>query len=116
MASQNPSDTPAQGDAAPQTLPDRTQPPADNQQGESKNAAKKAAKAAKLAADKANKASKGEKAAKQGTAKQEPKKASKISGAALIGIDVSKNESFPEWYQQVSGHTRNYTGSIMLIG
>lgn len=118
MASQNPSDTPAQGDAAPQTLPDRTQTPADNQQGESKNAAKKAAKAAKLAADKANKASKaskGEKASKQGTAKQESKKAPKISGAALIGIDVSKNDSFPEWYQQVGGHRRNWTGSTMLI-
>jgi prolyl-tRNA synthetase len=92
MASQNPSDTPAQGDAAPQTLPDRTQNPADNQQGESKNAAKKAAKAAKLAADKANKGEKGEKAAKHGAGKQEPKKApkKKVEGAALIGIDVSK--------------------------
>ncbi|KAJ6113541.1 hypothetical protein N7523_006858 [Penicillium sp. IBT 18751x] len=98
MASQNPAETPVQGDAAPQTLPDRTQTPADNQ-GESKNAAKKAAKAAKLAAEKANK---GEKA-KQGGGKQAPKKAptKKMEGAALIGIDVAKETDFPNWYQQV---------------
>ncbi|KAJ5141886.1 Transcription initiation factor IIA small chain (TFIIA 13.5 kDa subunit) [Penicillium atrosanguineum] len=98
MASQNPAETPVQGDAASQTLPDRTQAPADNQ-GESKNAAKKAAKAAKLAAEKANK---GEKA-KQGGGKQAPKKAptKKMEGAALIGIDVAKETDFPNWYQQV---------------
>lgn len=97
MASQNPSDTTAQGAAVPETLPDRTQNPADNQQGESKNAAKKAAKAAKMAADKA------EKAANKGIGKAEAKKASKkkVEGAALIGIDVSKQEDFPGWYQQV---------------
>jgi prolyl-tRNA synthetase len=104
MASENPAETPVQGDAAPQTLPDRTQNPADNQ-GESKNAAKKAAKAAKLAADKANKANKANKGdnAASKSDKQAPKKApkKKIEGAALIGIDVSKEEDFPNWYQQV---------------
>jgi prolyl-tRNA synthetase len=100
MASQNPSDVPAT-EAAPQALPDRTQNPADNQAGESKNAAKKAAKLAKLQADKADKkaSNKGEK----GIAKPEAKKAAKkkVDGAALIGIDVSKEEDFPGWYQQV---------------
>lgn len=97
MASQNPNDTAAQGDAASHALPDRTQDPADNQQGESKNAAKKAAKAAKLAADKA------EKATNKGIGKAEAKKApkKKLEGAALIGIDVDKNEDFSGWYQQV---------------
>lgn len=97
MASQNPSEDPASGAAAPQTLPDRTQNPADNQAGESKNAAKKAAKIAKQAADKADKG------ANKGIAKQEAKKApkKKVEGAALIGIDVSKEEDFPGWYQQV---------------
>ncbi|KAH8429575.1 proline--tRNA ligase [Aspergillus melleus] len=98
MASQAPADPPVASDSA-QTLPDRTQNPADNSapQGEvSKNAAKKAAKAAKQASDKADKA------AKQGGAKQAPKAPKKkIDGAALIGIDVSKEEDFPGWYQQV---------------
>ncbi|KAJ5938915.1 proline--tRNA ligase [Penicillium verhagenii] len=96
MADQNPVDAATPGAAAPQTLPDRTQPPADNA-NESKNAAKKAAKAAKMAADKAAKA------ANKGNAKQEPKKApkKKVEGAALIGIDVSKEEDFPTWYSQV---------------
>lgn len=67
----------------------------------SKNAAKKAAKMAKQAADKA------EKAVNKGVAKEETKKASakapkkKIEGAALIGIDVAKEDDFPGWYQQV---------------
>lgn len=98
MASENPAETPVQGDAAPQTLPDRTQTPTDNQ-GESKNAAKKAAKAAKLAADKANKANKANKGdnAAPKSDKQAPKKApkKKIEGAALIGIDVSKVRFLP---------------------
>ncbi|CAG8034075.1 unnamed protein product [Penicillium nalgiovense] len=101
MASQNPSDTPAFEGAAPQTLPDRTQPPAEDKAGESKNAAKKAAKLAKMQADKADKqaSKKGEK----GIGKPEAKKASKkkVDGAALIGIDVSKEEDFSGWYQQV---------------
>lgn len=101
MASQNPSDAPAFEGAAPQTLPDRTQTPADGEAGESKNAAKKAAKLAKLKADKADKkaSNKGEK----GIGKQEAKKASKkkVDGAALIGIDVLKEEDFSGWYQQV---------------
>ncbi|KAL5355769.1 hypothetical protein BJX96DRAFT_141830 [Aspergillus floccosus] len=95
MASQAPTD-PAQS----QTLPDRTMSPADNAapQGEiSKNAAKKAAKAAKQASEKAE---------KKGKQQQQPKAApkaakKKIDGAALIGIDVSKEEDFPGWYQQV---------------
>ncbi|KAE8380134.1 hypothetical protein BDV26DRAFT_290695 [Aspergillus bertholletiae] len=106
MASQAPADTPVASDAAvTQTLPDRTQNPADKDapQGDvSKNAAKKAAKAAELAAKKA------EKAANKAAGKQEPKKPAaakapkkKIEGAALIGIDVSKEEDFPGWYQQV---------------
>ncbi|THC93789.1 hypothetical protein EYZ11_006735 [Aspergillus tanneri] len=100
MASQSPADPPVATDsAASQTLPDRTQNPADNNapQGEvSKNAAKKAAKAAKLASEKADKA------ANKGAAKQAPKAPKKkIDGAALIGIDVSKEEDFPGWYQQV---------------
>ncbi|KAJ5159712.1 proline--tRNA ligase [Penicillium canariense] len=98
MASQNPSDTAAPGAAAPTTLPERTQTPADNQAGESKNAAKKAEKAAKLAAAKAEKAAK-----HSGSGKTEAKKApkKKVEGAALIGIDVSKEENFSDWYQQI---------------
>lgn len=98
MASQNPSEVPATEAA----LPDRTQAqaPADNQAegGDSKNAAKKAAKLAKLAEKKTKKP------AEQGEKKQAAKpKASKkkIDGAAMIGIDVSKEEDFPEWYYQV---------------
>lgn len=86
------------------TLPERTQtdPPAEDK-GEdvSKNAAKKAAKAAKLAEQKADKAkNKGiGKAETKGPTMKTTKK--KIEGAALIGIDVSKEEDFPTWYQQV---------------
>lgn len=109
MSSQAPADAavPAESPAA-QTLPDRTQAPADAAapQGEvSKNAAKKAAKLAKLAQDKAEK--KAGNAANKGIGKQEAKKPAskapkkKIDGAALIGIDVSKEEDFPSWYQQV---------------
>jgi prolyl-tRNA synthetase len=105
MASQNPTDAAASSAAAPTTLPDRTQTPADNQAGESKNAAKKAEKAAKLAAAKAEKAAKHaagvktEKSEGKKEAKKAPKK--KVDGAALIGIDASKEENFPDWYQQV---------------
>ncbi|KAF7122958.1 hypothetical protein CNMCM5793_001134 [Aspergillus hiratsukae] len=106
MASQNPADTPVTAD--PVTLPDRSQNPAETDkaalQGEtSKNAAKKAAKLAKQAADKAEKAAN----ANKGIGKSEAKKATtkapkkKIEGAALIGIDVSKEEDFSGWYQQV---------------
>lgn len=100
MASQAPTDAPP---AESQTLPDRTANPADNAapQGEtSKNAAKKAAKAAKQASEKAAKAAnKGQAKDKAKAAPKAPKK--KIEGAALIGIDVSKEEDFPGWYQQV---------------
>lgn len=97
MASQNLTDTAASGAAAPTTLPDRTQNPADNQAGESKNAAKKAEKAAKHAA--------GVKTEGKKEAKKAPKK--KVDGAALIGIDASKEENFPDWYQQVLTKGKN---------
>lgn len=102
MASQNPADNPGATDA--QTLPDRSQAPADNNaaQGEvSKNAAKKAAKLAKQASEKS------EKSVDKGIGKAEAKKPTskahnkKSDGPALIGIDVTKEEDFPNWYQQV---------------
>ncbi len=70
----------------------------------SKNALKKAQKQERLAADKANKSATnttkeaGRAEAKKAVNKM-PKK--KIEGAALIGIDVSKEEDFSAWYQQV---------------
>lgn len=70
----------------------------------SKNALKKAQKQERLAADKANKSAvnttkeAGRAEAKKAMSKA-PKK--KIEGAALIGIDVSKEEDFAAWYQQV---------------
>jgi prolyl-tRNA synthetase len=57
----------------------------------SKNGAKKAAKREKQAADKASKS--------KGKPIKAPKK--KIEGAALIGIDVTKEDDFSGWYQQV---------------
>lgn len=104
MASQSTADTPASSDpVAGQTLPDRSQAPTDKEapQAEmSKNAAKKAAKAAKHAAEK------GAKPTNKGIGKEETKKPAskskkKLEGAALIGIDVSKEEDFSGWYQQV---------------
>lgn len=105
MASQNSADTPVLADpAAKQTLPDRSQAPTDKdapQAETSKNAAKKAAKMAKQAADKA------EKTVNKGIGKEEAKKPTskagkkKLDGAALIGIDVPKEEDFSGWYQQV---------------
>ena len=100
-------DTPAASQTAPaQSLPDRTMNPAN--QGDappagemSKNALKKAAKQAKQAAEKANKAANkgiGKSESKTSTAKA-PKK--KIENAALIGIDVAKEDDFAAWYQQV---------------
>ena len=70
----------------------------------SKSAAKKAAKQEKLAAEKANKsATNTTKEAGRAEAKKAVSKApkKKIEGAALIGIDVSKEEDFSGWYQQV---------------
>lgn len=67
----------------------------------SKNAAKKAAKKEKLAAEKSQKSSSkpiGNAEAKKPISKA-PKK--KIEGAALIGIDVAKEDDFSAWYQQV---------------
>jgi prolyl-tRNA synthetase len=87
------------------TLSDRTLQSAEDDispEGQiSKNAAKKAAKMAKQAADKAEKAEAkgiGQSEAKKPTSKAAKKK---IEGAALIGIDVAKEEDFPGWYQQV---------------
>jgi prolyl-tRNA synthetase len=87
------------------TLPDRTLNPAadgDAQGGEiSKNALKKAAKKEKQAAEKANKTVNkgiGKSESKHQTAKTSKKK---IEGAALIGIDIAKEDDFAAWYQQV---------------
>lgn len=97
MSSQN-------DESAAQALPDRTQqnPAEDKGEEVSKNAAKKAAKAAKLAEQKADKAKNKEKGIGKAEAKQPTAKSKKkIEGAALIGIDVSKEDDFPTWYQQV---------------
>lgn len=97
MSSQN-------DESAAQALPDRTQqnPAEDKGEEVSKNAAKKAAKAAKLAEQKADKAKNKEKGIGKSEAKQPTAKSKKkIDGAALIGIDVSKEDDFPTWYQQV---------------
>lgn len=85
-----------------QELTDRTLNPADKAEGEvSKNAAKKAAKLAKQAEGKGGKDVNkgiGKEEAKSGGTKHPKKKA---DGPALIGIDVSKEEDLPGWYQQV---------------
>src|SRR5436190_1749563 len=92
--------------AGTQTFPDRTVAPAKGgddpaADGLSKNAAKRAAKREKQAAEKA------EKSSGKGIGKFESKKATtkapkkKIEGAALIGIDVAKEDDFAGWYQQV---------------
>lgn len=70
----------------------------------SKNAAKKAAKHQKPAAQGDSKPSRGNpgdafKAEAKKAHSKAPKK--KVEGAALIGIDVSKEEDFASWYQQV---------------
>ncbi|MCJ1249740.1 hypothetical protein MMC30_006966 [Trapelia coarctata] len=70
----------------------------------SKSAKKKAAKQEKLAAEKATKSAmntvkEAGKAEVKKAVSRTPKK--KIEGAALIGIDVSKEDDFPGWYQQV---------------
>ncbi len=84
-------------------LPDRTDVSEEaGASGElSKNAAKKAAKRDKQAADKASKSNDkpiGTAEAKKPTSKAARKK---IEGAALIGIDVAKEDDFSGWYQQV---------------
>lgn len=72
----------------------------------SKNAQKKADKQAKLAEEKANKSATnttkeaGRSEAKKATNKHTPK-SKKIEGAALIGIDVAREDDFSGWYQQV---------------
>lgn len=73
-------------------------------QEQSKNAVKKAAKQAKLAEEKANKSTTSTvKEAGRAEAKRAVNKApkKKIDGAALIGIDVAKEDDFSGWYQQV---------------
>jgi len=70
----------------------------------SESAQKKAAKRERLAAEKANKSAmntvkEDRKAEAKKAVSKTPKK--KIEGAALIGIDVSKEDDFPGWYQQV---------------
>jgi prolyl-tRNA synthetase len=89
-----------------QNIPDRSQNPAkgdgDNAAaaGEvSKSAAKKAAKKEKLAAGKADKANNKGGGKPDAKASKAPKK--KIEGAALVGIDVAKEDDFSEWYNQV---------------
>ena len=72
----------------------------------SKSAAKKAAKQQKLAEEKAAKKAggkSGEKPIGHTEAKKPTSKAAKnkIEGAALIGIDVAKEDDFAGWYQQV---------------
>jgi prolyl-tRNA synthetase len=67
----------------------------------SKNAEKKAAKREKQAAAKASKSKDkpiGVAEAKKAMSKPAKKK---IEGAALIGIDVAKEDDFSSWYQQV---------------
>ena len=73
-------------------------------QEQSKNALKRAAKQEKVAAEKANKsATNTTKEAARAEAKKAVNKApkKKIDGAALIGIDVAKEDDFSGWYQQV---------------
>lgn len=69
----------------------------------SKNALKKAAKKEKHAADKADRSANkgiGKAESKTGpTAAKQPKK--KIDNAALIGINIAKEDDFAAWYQQV---------------
>lgn len=70
----------------------------------SKNALKKAQKQERLASEKANKSATnttkeiGRAEAKKAVNKV-PKK--RIEGAALIGIDIAKEDDFSGWYQQV---------------
>lgn len=99
------------GPAEAQTLPLRSEMPAENGgdnapvEGEmSKNAAKKAAKREKAKGEKGEKGEKGNN--NKGGGKSEKKPApkapkKKIEGAALVGIDVAKEDDFSEWYNQV---------------
>ena len=86
-------------------LPDRTAAINDGEiEPMSKNAQKKAAKQAKMAEDKAHKSATNttREAGKVGASKPTSKAAkSKAEGKDLISIDVTKEEDFPGWYQQV---------------
>lgn len=73
-------------------------------QEQSKNALKKAAKQKKLAEDKANKSATNttKEAGRAGATKAtNPAPKKKMEGAALIGIDVAKEDDFSAWYAQV---------------
>lgn len=102
MASTGAEETPE-----PSTMADRTAAINSDQvdtKEVSKNAFKKAQKQERLAADKANKsATNTTREAGRAEAKKAVNKAPKrkIEGAALIGIDVAKEDDFSGWYQQV---------------
>ena len=89
------------------SLPDRTAALHEAQvepQEMSKNALKKAAKQEKLAAGKAHKSATNttREVAKAGATKPTSKASKgKIEGKEMISIDVSKEEDFSGWYQQV---------------
>ena len=73
-------------------------------QEQSKNALKKAAKQKKLAEEKANKSATDttKESARAGATKATtPAPTKKMAGAALIGIDVAKEDDFSAWYAQV---------------
>ena len=97
-----------QAQVIPECLIENTPPPGSDVPDESgadgqmsKNGAKKAAKREKQAADKASKSK--DKPISVAEAKKPTSKAAKkkIEGAALIGIDVAKEDDFSGWYQQV---------------
>jgi prolyl-tRNA synthetase len=105
-AGPDPSDVAAQvnvGAVMQEEVPDSNiVPPEAGVDGQmSKNAAKKLAKREKQAAEKSSKPKErpvGSSEAKKAGSKPAKKK---IEGAALIGIDVAKEEDFSGWYQQV---------------
>ena len=73
-------------------------------QEQSKNALKKAAKQKKLAEEKASKSATNttKEAGRVGATKAtNPTPKKKMEGAALIGIDVAKEDDFSAWYAQV---------------
>lgn len=89
----------------PTSLPERSANPAEAPPPAeiSKNAAKKAAKKEKLAQGKSGKGEKADKGiGHSGTKHAAVKPAKKrADGPALIGIDVTKEDDFAAWYQQV---------------
>lgn len=93
----------ADTDGAREESNDTTSTGASEAQKPSKNAQKKAAKQEKAAAEKQKAKDPSLKEVSRAEAtravNKPPKK--KVEGAALIGIDVSKEDDFPGWYQQV---------------